>query len=74
MTLILSNAIVHLGPAHTIYCMNDSLWIEYGTSAIRIDNIPENALQQIAVAETEGQKFLEMDDASLYLGGGNEAA
>lgn len=68
MTLILSNAVVHLGPAHAIYVTDNNLWVEYGASAIRIFNIPENALQQIAVAEAEGQKFLEMDDAELYLG------
>lgn len=68
MTLILSNAIVNVDHADCIYVDNSGyLHIDVTAGTLFIKNIPDNALQQIAVVVTEHKPFLEMEDAELVI-------
>ena len=68
MTLLLSNAIVNVDHADCIYVDNNGyLHIDVTAGTLFIKNIPDNALQQIAVAVTERKPFLEMEDAELVI-------
>lgn len=68
MTLLLSNAIVNVDHADCIYVDNSGyLHIDVTAGTLFIKNIPDNALQQIAVAVTERKPFLEMEDAELVI-------
>ena len=68
MTLLLSNAIVNVDHADCIYVDNSGyLHVDVTAGTLFIKNIPDNALQQIAVAVTEHKPFLEMEDAKLVI-------
>ena len=68
MTLLLSNAIVNVDHADCIYVDNSGyLHVDVTAGTLFIKNIPDNALQQIAVAVTEHKPFLEMEDARLVI-------
>lgn len=61
MKLILSNAIINLDRVAAIYVEEGYLKLDVGDSAYMVANMPDNALQQIAVAMAEGKPFLEME-------------
>jgi len=61
MKLILSNAIINLDRVAAIYVEEGYLKLDVGDSAYMVTNMPDNALQQIAVAMAEGKPFLEME-------------
>lgn len=67
MRLILSNAIINLDRIVSIYVEDGTLRLERDDAAYIIGNIPENALQQIAIAYAQGKTFLEFDTAILSL-------
>lgn len=67
MRLILANAIINLDRIVSIYVENDTLRLERDDAAYIIRNIPENALQQIAIAYAQGKTFLEFDTALLSM-------
>ena len=73
MTLILDNAVVNTDHYGYIYVVDGKLCLGNSVSVIMIDNIPENALQQIAVAKAEGKSYLEFDEAVLLLEDNNDA-
>ncbi len=67
MKLILSNAIINLDRIVSIYIEDGTLRLERDDAAYIIRNIPENALQQIAIAYAQGKTFLEFDTALLSM-------
>lgn len=68
MTLLLSNAIVNVDHADCIYVDNSGyLHIDVSAGTLFIKNIPDNAMQQIAVALTENKRFIEFEDAALVI-------
>lgn len=67
MKLILSNAIINLDRIVSIYVEDGTLRLERDDAAYIIRNIPENALQQIAIAYAQGKTFLEFDTALLSM-------
>lgn len=67
MRLILTNAIINLDRIVSIYVEDGTLRLERDDVAYIIRNIPENALQQIAIAYAQGKTFLELDTALLSM-------
>lgn len=67
MSLILANAIINLDRIVSIYVEDGTLRLERDDAAYIVRNIPENALQQIAIAYAQGKTFLEFDTATLSL-------
>lgn len=68
MKLILANAIINMDRIVATYVETDgTLRLERDDAAYIIGNIPENALQQIAIAYAQGKPFLEFDTATLRL-------
>lgn len=67
MRLILANAIINLDRIVSIYIEDGTLRLERDDAAYIVRNIPENALQQIAIAYAQGKTFLEFDTAILSL-------
>ena len=61
MKLILSNIIINLDRVSAIYAEGGYLKLDVGESCYMITDIPDDALQQIAVAMAEGKPFLEME-------------
>lgn len=61
MKLILSNIIINLDRIAAIYVEGGYLKLDTGDSAYMVADVPDNALQQIAVAMAEGKPFLEME-------------
>ena len=66
--ILTSNAIVFSTCANAIY-INDigRLGVETPSGVMTIKDIPENALQQVAVALADGKNFVEFDEASLVM-------
>ena len=68
MRLILANAIINMDRIVSTYIETDgTLRLDCNDAAYIVRNIPENALQQIAVAYAQGKTFLEFDTAILSL-------
>lgn len=61
MKLILSNAIINLDRIVSIYVEDGTLRLERNDAAYIVKNIPDNALQQVAVATAEGKPYIELD-------------
>lgn len=61
MKLILSNAIINLDRIVSIYVEDGTLRLERDDAAYIIRNIPEDALQQIAIAYVQGKAYIELD-------------
>lgn len=61
MKLILSNIIINLDRVSAIYIEGGYLKLDVGDSCYMVADVPNNALQQIAVAMAEGKSFLEME-------------
>ncbi len=61
MKLILSNAIINLDRIVSIYVEDGTLRLERDDAAYIVRNIPDNALQQVAVATAEGKPYIELD-------------
>lgn len=62
MYLIIEDAILPIHDSGAVHVENQQLVIDYGQAATYyVKNIPDNALQQIAVAIAENKHFLEMD-------------
>ena len=68
MKLILSNAIINLDRIVSIYVEDGTLRLERDDAAYIVKNIPDNALQQVAVAMAESKPFLEMEGVILLNG------
>lgn len=75
MTLILSNAIVNAANADCIYVDEHSyMHVDVTAGTLFIKNIPDNAMQQVAMGFAEGKRFVELDGAELVVNntGGEE--
>lgn len=75
MTLILSNAVVNAANADCIYVdEHDFMHVDVTAGTLFIKNIPDNALQQVAMGFAEGKRFIELDGAELVVNsiGGDE--
>ena len=66
--ILTSNAVVYTVGANAIYVEDDELLVDTPTGVMHIRNIPGDALQQIAMAEAEGKRFVEFEDAVLLVG------
>lgn len=66
MFVIASDIVINTDTVSAIF-VNDNghLQFEVPGGAITLKNIPDNALQQVAVAVAERKPFLEMENASL---------
>lgn len=70
MTLILSNAIVNAANADCIYVDEHSfMHVDVTAGTLFIKNIPDNALQQVAMGFAECKSFVELDGAELVISG-----
>ena len=68
MTLIVgSTALLHTEIAEAIYIAGNELVLEYPDCTRVVQNPPDNALAQIAMAEAENKPVVEFEDASLYM-------
>lgn len=72
MTIITSDCIINMDQVQCVYVEDGYLMFDVADGAIRLVDYPENALQQIAQGLAQGQKFLEMDDAKIVMGGIND--
>lgn len=73
MTLIVGpKALLHTEIAEAIYITDNELVLEYPDCVRVVQNPPEDALAQIAMAEAGGKPVLEFEDANLYMEGSNE--
>lgn len=73
MTLILSNAIVNAANADCIYVDEHSyMHVDVTAGTLFIKNIPDNAMQQVAMGFAEGKRFVELDEAELVISTGEE--
>lgn len=73
MTLIVGpKALLHTEIAEAIYIADNELVLEYPDCVRIVQNPPDNALAQIAMAEAEGKPVLEFEDANLYMEDSNE--
>ena len=68
MFIIASDIIINMDNVNTVF-INDNghLQLEVPNGAFTLGNIPDNALQQIAVAVAEHKPFLEMEDAKIVM-------
>lgn len=68
MFVIASDIIINMDNTSAVF-VNDNghLQFEVPNGAFTLGNIPDNALQQIAVAVAERKPFLEMEDAKLVI-------
>ena len=67
--ILTSNAVVYSNCANAIYVDDfGCLCVDTPTGVMIIKNIPDNALQQIAMAEAEGKRYVEFEDAILLIG------
>lgn len=73
MTLIVGpKALLHTEIAEAIYIADNELVLEYPDCVRVVQNPPDNALAQIAMAEAEGKPVLEFENANLYMEDSNE--
>lgn len=73
MTLIVGpKALLHTEIAEAIYIADNELVLEYPDCVRVVQNPPDNALTQIAMAEAEGRPVLEFENANLYMEDSNE--
>lgn len=73
MTLILSNAIVNAANADCIYVDEHSyMHVDVTAGTLFIKNIPDDAMQQVAMGFAEGKRFVELDGAELVISTGEE--
>jgi hypothetical protein len=68
MFIIASDIVINTDNVSAIF-VNDKghLQFEVPDGALTLGNIPDNALQQVAIAVTEHKPFLEMEDATLVI-------
>lgn len=70
MTLIVGpNALLHTEIAEAIYIDDHtgSLVLEFPDCTRVVQNVPDDALAKIAMAEAEGKPVIEFEDANLYM-------
>jgi len=75
MIILVSNAVIGCNNMDCIYVdKNGYLHVETGAGVLFVKNIPDNALQQVAMGFAEGKRFVELDDAELVISGGDDEA
>lgn len=68
MTIIASNALINVGRADCVYVDNSGyMHIDVGAGTLFLKNIPDNALQQVAMAIAECKRYIEFEDAELVV-------
>ena len=66
MFLIASDIVINMDNVSATFINDDGhLQLEVSNGAFTLGNIPDNALQQIAVAVAECKPFLEMENARI---------
>lgn len=66
--ILTSNAVVYTTCANAIYVDDRGyLCVDTPSGIMYVGGIPEDALQQIAVAEADGKRYVEFEDAHLVL-------
>lgn len=70
MIILVSNAVINAGHADCVYVDNSGyMHIDVGAGTLFLKNIPDNALQQVAMGFAEGKRFIDLDRAELIIGG-----
>lgn len=73
MHIIASDCILSVDMADAVYVPEDNvLRLERAGTCYELTNIPENAMQQVAVGIAEGKSYIEFDSARLVRGDGDE--
>lgn len=73
MWIIASDALLQVDMADAVYVPESNvLRLERAGTCCELTDIPDNALQQIAVAIAEGKSYIEFDDAKLVRGGDDD--
>ena len=67
MVIIASDCIVNMEQVQLTHVEDGVLVFDVADGAIRLANCPDNALQQLAIATSQGKEFLEMEDAVLVM-------
>lgn len=68
MFIIASDIIINMDNVSAVFVNSKQhLQFEVPNGAFTLGNIPENALQQVAVAAAENKTYLEMDDAAIVV-------
>lgn len=68
MYIITSNCILNVELADVVYVPeNNVVRFERAGTYYELKDIPEDAMQQIAMGIAEGKRFIEFDDAKLIL-------
>lgn len=68
MFLIASDVVINTSNVEAIYIKDGQLCCDVNTGVYTLNNIPNNALQQVAEALAEGKQFLELEEAKLVRG------
>lgn len=66
MVLLTAHEIIPLNDK-CIYISEGLLVVESDTTARYVKNVPENAVQQIAVGLAEGKNYIEFEDSELVM-------
>lgn len=70
MIILVSNAVISCGNMDCIYVDEHGyMHVDVTTGTLFIKNIPDDALQQVAMGFAEGKRFVELDGAELVTGG-----
>lgn len=73
MIILVSNAVINAGRSDCIYVDNSGyMHIDVGAGTLFLKNIPDNALQQVAMGFAEGKRFIDLDGAELVIGGSDD--
>ena len=68
MFLIASDVVINIDNVEIIHVKKGQLCCEVNSGTYTLENIPANALQQVAGALAEGKQYLELEDAKLVRG------
>ena len=75
MWIIASDVLLQLDMNDAVYVPESNiLRLERAGTCYELTDIPDDALQQTAVAIAEGKSYIEFDNAKLVRGGDNDAA
>lgn len=67
MVLITDNAVLNLSEAGAIYTGDGKLYIDFVNGAYQVRNIPDNAMQQIAIGFAEKKEYIEFDGSHMEM-------
>ena len=70
MIILVSNAVISCANMDCVFVDQQGLMhVDVSAGTLLIKNIPDNALQQVAMGFADGKRFIELDEAELVIGG-----